>query len=79
MTSASLALPAIVYCSASCAVISGWSLYAHDMNRIGRAPYLWTIVASFFTVSRNAPSSCGWIGHWLQSIMITASNWRPAD
>jgi hypothetical protein len=39
ITSASLALPAIVYCSASCAVISGASLYAHDMKSTGRAPY----------------------------------------
>ena len=23
------------------------------------------------------PFSCGWIGHWLQSIMMTASNCRP--
>jgi len=41
------------------------------MKRIGRAPYLATISASFFTLAWNAPSSCGWIGHWLQSIMIT--------
>ena len=47
------------------------------MKSIGWAPYFLTIAASFFTVSRNAPSSCGWIGHWLQSIMMTASNWRP--
>jgi hypothetical protein len=47
------------------------------MKRTGRAPYWVTIAASFFTVSRNAAASCGWMGHWLQSIMITASNCLP--
>ena len=47
------------------------------MKSTGRAPYLATIAASFFTVSWKAAASCGWIGHWLQSIMITASNCRP--
>ena len=47
------------------------------MKSTGRAPYWATMAASFLTVSRNDCASCGWIGHWLQSIMMTASNCLP--
>ena len=30
----------------------------------------------FFAYSVNTPLSCGWIGHWLQSIITATSNRR---
>jgi hypothetical protein len=48
------------------------------MNSTGRMSCLRRISTSFFTVSWNACCNCGWMGHWLQSIITTVSYWRPA-
>jgi hypothetical protein len=73
----SLSLATAVYASASFAVMSGASLYAHDMKSTGRTPCLRATSAFFFACSRKISFSCGWIGHWLQSMMTAVSNWRP--
>jgi hypothetical protein len=44
------------------------------MKKIGLAPWDRTISASFFAYSVNTGFSVGWIGHWLQSIMMATSN-----
>src|SRR5262249_5125684 len=49
----------------------------HDMKKTGRAPLRTTISLCFFADSTKTDLSCGWMGHWLQSIMMTASNCRP--
>src|SRR4051812_3835152 len=74
ITSTSFLLPATVYSSASCSVISGLSLYAHVIKKIGCAPCLRTVSLCFFAYSWNVAFSCGWTGHWLQSLRIAASN-----
>src|SRR5256885_17102334 len=60
-----------------CADISGLSLYAQVMKKIGRAPWAVTTSLCFLAYRWNTGLSCGWIGHWLQAAMITASNCRP--
>src|SRR2546423_14127934 len=47
------------------------------MKKIGRAPWAVTTSLCFLAYRWNTGLSWGWIGHWLQSAMITASNWRP--
>ena len=48
------------------------------MKNTGRAPCLRTISLSFRAYSLKTPLSCGWTGHWLQSIMMATSNKRSS-
>ena len=44
------------------------------MKNTGFAPLARTMSLSFFAYSVNTVFSVGWIGHWLQSIMMATSN-----
>src|SRR5258708_17259039 len=46
------------------------------MRDTGTAPCWRTVSLSFFAYSVKIDFSRGWIGHWLQSIMIARSNGR---
>ncbi len=43
------------------------------MKNTGSAPYLRTMALFFAVYSVKNFDSCGWMGHWLQSIMIATS------
>ena len=44
------------------------------MKNTGLAPLARTMSLSFLAYSVNTDFSVGWIGHWLQSIMMATSN-----
>ena len=48
------------------------------MKNTGTAPCLRTVSLCFLLNSENTDLSCGWIGHWLQSIMMARSNNRSS-
>jgi hypothetical protein len=50
------------------------SWQAQDMKKMGSAPWERTVSPCFFAYSKNSGGSLGWIGHWLQSIIIIAAS-----